>query len=75
MIKNPTKPGLVLYSNQCSLSKRATKYTNYINGPLCAPIPTTLGKEQARKAQRLAYKALCRQYVPAAHYTKAVTFI
>ena len=42
---NPTKPGLVLYFNQYSLGKRATWYTNCINGPLCAPILTTLGKK------------------------------
>ena len=50
MIKNLTKPGLVLYFNQYSLGKCTAKYINYINGPLRAPIPTTLGKEQTYKA-------------------------
>ena len=45
MIKNLTKPGLVLYFNQYSFGKCATRCTNYINGPLYTIIPTTFGKE------------------------------
>ena len=56
MTKDPNTPGSVLCSTNC------------VNGPLCAAIPTTLGREQARKAQRLAYKALRGHYVLSSYY-------